>query len=331
VTERLRGVRVLVTGAGGFIGSHLVESLVATGAGVRALVHYNARNDWGHLEDLPDEMRGEIEIVTGDLRDPFLVERAVAGVEIVFHLGAVVPIPYSYVAPAHVVATNVTGTLNVLEAGRRHAISRLVHTSSSEVYGSARYTPIDERHPLHAQSPYAASKIAADKLVESYGHSFGVPAVTVRPFNAYGPRQSARAFVPSVLAQMLTGDVVRVGSLDPVRDMSYVSDTVEGFLRAARAPGIEGLTLNLGTGTGYAMRDLLDRARAIVGRACRVEVDPDRRRPEASEVVALVCDAALAKQTLEWEPRVTLDDGLRRTASWIEAHLGRFKPRLYNL
>lgn len=331
MTERLHGLRVLVTGAGGFIGSHLVESLVAKGARVRALVHYNSRNDWGLLEDVPDETRGAIEIVTGDLRDSFMVEHAVAGIEIIFHLGALVPIPYSYVAPAHVVATNVTGTLNVLEAGRRHGIARLVHTSTSEVYGSAQYTPIDERHPQHAQSPYAASKIAADKLVESYGDSFGLPAVTIRPFNVYGPRQSARAFVPAVLSQMLSGDIVRVGSLDPVRDMSYVSDTVEGFIRAASAPDVEGVTLNLGTGTGYTMRDLLDRALAVTERPCRVELAPERRRPEASEVAELVCDASLAKQALQWEPRVTLDDGLRRTAAWIEGHLSRFKPQLYNL
>src|SRR6266705_4948528 len=223
--------RVLVTGASGFIGSHVVERLVQVGAQVRAFVHYNSRNDWGLLELLPKETLEHIEVFPGDLTDAALVYKAVAGCQIVFHLGALIAIPYSYQAPQQFIDTNVKGTLNILQACLGQHVDKVIHTSTSETYGSALYTPIDEKHPLQAQSPYAASKIAADKLAESYWCSFGTPVVTVRPFNTYGPRQSARAFLPAVLAQALTLDVVRVGSLEPVRDMNYVQDTVDGFLR----------------------------------------------------------------------------------------------------
>ncbi|OGF16964.1 MAG: NAD-dependent dehydratase [Candidatus Eisenbacteria bacterium RBG_16_71_46] len=331
MSSELKDRSVLVTGAGGFIGSHLVDGLAARGARVRALVHYNSRNDWGLLEQMPEPLRARAEVVSGDIRDPFFVDRVVAGVEIVFHLAALIPIPYSYVAPAEFVDTNVRGTLNVLEAVRRHATARMLHTSTSETYGTARYTPIDEKHPLQAQSPYAASKIAADKLAESYGLSFGTPVVVVRPFNTYGPRQSARAFLPTVLAQALTGETVRVGSLDPVRDMNYVGDTVAGFLAAAVAPGIEGLTINLGSGRGVSMRELLDLALEVTGRTVRIETDDARIRPEKSEVMELVCDARLARERLGWTPRVGLEDGVRRTAEWIGRHLERYKPGVYNI
>ncbi len=321
----------MVTGAGGFIGSHLAEALLGCGANVRALVHYNSRNDWGKLERLPTEMRAEIQVVAGDIRDPFFLERLLADVEIVFHLAALAPIPYSTVAPAQYVETNVRGTLNVLEACRRHGVARLVHTSTSEVYGTALYTPIDEAHPLQAQSPYAASKIGADKLVEAYWRSFGVPVVTVRPFNAYGPRQSARAFVPSVIAQALTSDLVRVGSLDAIRDMNFVADTVAGFLAAATVPGIEGLTFNLGSGVGLTMRDLLERSLDAVGRPCDVEIDEARVRDPRYEVRELVADSTLASEKLDWRSEVNLDEGLKRTAAWIEEHLKEFKPSIYNL
>ena len=248
MSAEINGKSVLVTGAGGFIGSHLTEALVRAGARVRALVHYNSRSDWGHLESLDPRGREALEVMAGDLRDPFYVAEAAKGVEVIFHLGALIPIPYSYRAPQEYVDTNIRGTLNVLEAARRHGTSRVLHTSTSETYGTALYTPIDEKHPLQAQSPYSASKIGADKLAESYWCSFGTPVVTVRPFNTYGPRQSARAFLPTVLSQALTLDVVRVGSLEPVRDMNYVQDTVDGFLRSAAAPGIEGQVFNLGSG-----------------------------------------------------------------------------------
>jgi NAD dependent epimerase/dehydratase len=327
----LDGRRVVVTGAPGFIGSHLTEALVTAGARVRALARYNGGNHWGHLEELPASVLSQVEVVLGDVLDPFFVDRLIKDAEVVFHLAALIPIPYSYVAPAQFVQTNVMGTLYVLEAVRRHGVARLVHTSTSEVYGSARYTPIDERHPLQAQSPYAASKIGADALVQSYHRAFQVPAVTVRPFNTFGPRQSARAFVPSVVAQALSADVVRVGSLEPVRDMNYVEDTVAGFVRAATAPGVEGLALNLGSGRGVKMRELLDEILRLCERRVEVRVDEQRLRPAASEVAALVCDATLAREHLGWSSRVKLEDGLRRTVAWVAQHLSEYKPHVNNL
>jgi dTDP-glucose 4,6-dehydratase len=331
MSAELNGRSVLVTGAGGFIGSHLTEALVRSGARVRALVHYNSRNDWGHLERLDSPTRDAVEVVTGDLRDPFCVAEVAKDAEVIFHLASLIPIPYSYRAPQEYVETNVRGTLNVLEAARRHGTARVLHTSTSETYGTAVYTPIDEKHPLQGQSPYSASKIGADKLAESYWCSFGTPVVTVRPFNTYGPRQSARAFLPAVLSQALTRDVVRVGLLDPVRDMNYVDDTVDGFLRAASAHGVEGQVLNLGSGRGVTMRELLDLAIKATGRQVRVESDAGRVRPEKSEVMELICDASKARAALGWQPRVTLEEGVARTAAWIAEHLADYKPHLYNV
>lgn len=329
MADQLRNRRVLVTGAGGFIGSHLVASLVAAGAEVRALVQYNSRNHRGALEHLPE---GEsVEVRAGDIRDPFFVDAALERIEVVFHLAALVSVPYAYIAPAQFIATNVTGTLHVLEAARRHRVGRVLHISTSEVYGSARYTPIDEQHPLQAQSPYAASKIGAEKLAESYWHSYGTPVVVLRPFNTYGPRQSARAFLPGVLAQALSGDVVRVGSLEPVRDMNHVDDTVAGLVAAATAPDVDGLTINLGSGHAVRMEALLDIALRAVGRQVRVVVDPERRRPDGSEVRELVCDPARARATLGWQSRVRLEDGVRRTAEWIAEHLAEYAPQRYSV
>jgi NAD dependent epimerase/dehydratase len=327
----LAGKRVLVTGAGGFIGSYLVEALAAAGARTRALVHYNSRNDWGLLETLSRPVLESIEVWTGDVRDPFFVDRLCQGSEIVFHLAALVPIPYSYVAPAEFVQTNVQGTLNVLEAVRRHEVPRLIHTSTSETYGTAQYTPIDEKHPLQGQSPYSASKIGGDKMAESYWRSFGTPVVTLRPFNTFGPRQSARAFLPTVIAQMLTGDTVRVGALGPIRDMNFVTDTVAGFLRAAVAPGLEGLTLNVGSGRGVAMEELVRIAMKAAGKSPRLVTEPERVRPAQSEVMELVCDATLARKMMGWESLVGLEEGVRRTVDWMAEHLSRYKPHLYNV
>ena len=327
----LKGRTVLVTGAAGFIGSHLTEALARAGARVRALVHYNSRGDWGHLDRLDPALHQGIEVDAGDIRDPFYVAEAAKGAEVIFHLAALIPIPYSYRAPQEYLETNIRGTLNVLEAARRHGTPRVLHTSTSETYGTAQYTPIDEKHPLQGQSPYSASKIAADKLVESYFCSFSTPVVTLRPFNAYGPRQSARAFLPTVLTQALTGDVVRVGSLEPVRDMNYVEDTVDGFVRAASAPGIEGQVLNLGSGRGVSMRELLDLAIRATGRNVRIETEARRVRPEKSEVMELIADAGRARAALGWQPRVTLEQGVERTAAWIRDHLADYKPHLYNV
>ncbi|MEA3501683.1 MAG: SDR family NAD(P)-dependent oxidoreductase [Actinomycetota bacterium] len=327
----MQGKEALVTGAGGFIGSHLTEVLVDAGARVRALVHYNSRNDWAQLQHLPPDVIGAIDVRSGDIRDPFYVNRLVEGIDVVFHLAALIPIPYSYVAPSEFVDTNVKGTLNVLEAVRSHETPRLIHTSTSETYGTAVYTPINELHPLQGQSPYSASKIGADKLAESYWRSFETPVVTVRPFNTYGPRQSARAFLPSVLVQALTGDVVRVGSLDPVRDMNYVADTARGFLRAAVVPGIEGNTYNLGSGRGVTMQELLDTALTVTGTNPVVEIEADRRRPEKSEVMELICDASKAAAELDWSSRVPLEDGISRTADWMRENLHEFKPSIYNV
>jgi dTDP-glucose 4,6-dehydratase len=323
----LRKRRVLVTGAGGFIGSHLAAALVQAGADVRALVHYNSRSDWGALEQLAE--REAIDVRAGDIRDPFHVAELVAGIEIIFHLAALVAVPYAYIAPAQFIDTNVIGTLNMLEAARRQGVARVVHVSTSEVYGSARATPIDEQHPLQAQSPYAASKIAAEKLAESYAHSFATPVVILRPFNTYGARQSARAFLPSVLVQALTSDVVRVGSLHPVRDMNHVDDTVRGLLAAATAADVDGLTINLGSGRGVSMSTLLEMALRAAGRHTRVEIDPARHRPVASEVAELICDPSRARAKLGWQSRITLEEGVRRTAAWIAGHLGDYKPERY--
>ncbi len=329
MSHPLFGTPVLVTGAGGFIGSHLTEALVHAGAQVRALVHYNGRNDWAHLEQLGPDVTRALDVVAGDLRDPFLMQRVCAGREVIFHLAALIPIPYSYVAPSEYVSTNISGTLNVLEAARHHGVRRVLHTSTSETYGTACYTPIDERHPLQGQSPYSATKIGADKLAESYFRSFGTPVVTIRPFNTYGPRQSARAFLPTVLTQALSRDVIRVGSLDPVRDMNYVTDTVDGFVRAATAPELDGLTLNLGSGRGVTMGELLRLALAAVGRDVRVESEEARVRPERSEVMELIADATLARERLGWQPTVTLEDGVARTAAWIRGALSAYKSDRY--
>jgi NAD dependent epimerase/dehydratase len=322
---------VLVTGAGGFIASHLVEALVQAGARVRAFVRYNSRGDPGLLALLPPETYAKIEIVAGDLRDLPAVQGAVQGVTHVLHLGALIAIPYSYVHPAEVVATNVTGTLNVLLAGRDAGVERVVHTSTSEVYGTALQVPIDENHPLQGQSPYSASKIGADMLAESFYRSFDLPVVTLRPFNTYGPRQSARAVIPTIITQALTQEVVRLGNLDARRDLTYVSDTVAGFLRVAETPGVEGLTFNLGTGTEVRIGDLAQEILEITGRPVQVQVDETRLRPEKSEVQRLLADNSRARRRLGWQPQVTLREGLSRTIDWIASHLELYQPGRYQL
>jgi dTDP-glucose 4,6-dehydratase len=324
-----QGRTVLVTGAGGFIGSHLVERLLSEGAKVRAFVHYNSRNHWGHLEDLLPHQRQGIEIVSGDLRDAGRVDSAVIGCEVVFHLGALIAIPYSYVAPQDVVMTNVLGTLNVLESARRHGTKRLVHTSTSEVYGTAQYVPIDERHPLVGQSPYAASKIGADQIALGYQMSFDVPVAIARPFNTYGPRQSARAVIPAIIVQALTQKHVMLGATFPTRDLNFVADTVDGFLKIAETDAAVGQVINLGTGREVSVGDVAASIIRLVGRDIPVVFDANRIRPDASEVERLLADASKAKSLVGWEARHTLEEGLRTTIDWIRQHLDQYKPAMY--
>lgn len=324
-----QGKSVLVTGAGGFIGSHLTERLIREGARVRAFVRYNSRHDIGLLALLPAELLSEAEVIAGDLRDSEAVRQAVKGVEIVFHLGALIAIPYSYRHPREVVETNILGTLNVLMAAMELGIQRIVHTSSSEVYGTAQYVPIDEKHPLQGQSPYSASKIGADKIAESFFRSFGVPVAILRPFNTYGPRQSARAVIPTIIAQALTLDRIRLGALDPERDFTFVEDTVEGFLRMGLAEGVEGQEMNLGTGTCLSIGDLAHKILRLVGRDLPIVCEEERLRPPQSEVLRLHADARRARQMLGWQPRVSLDEGLERTIAWIRDHLELYRPEVY--
>jgi NAD dependent epimerase/dehydratase len=327
----LAGKRVLVTGASGFIGSHVVEALLASDADVRACVHYNSRNDWGQLDDLPPDVRSAIEVIPGAIQDPFSVRSAVRGCEIVLHLAALIGIPYSYIAPQSYVETNVTGTLNILEACRAESVERIVHTSTSETYGTAQYTPIDERHPLQGQSPYSASKIGADKMAESYWRSFELPVVTLRPFNTFGPRQSLRAVIPTIMSQALSGEVIRLGSRSPVRDFTYVQDTARAFLAAATADQAVGEVLNAGNGKGITIGDLADLILEIAGSSAEIRVDDSRVRPEASEVLELVADASRIRELTGWAPEVSLRDGLERVAAWVQGNLTRLKPSIYNV
>ncbi|OGV74898.1 MAG: NAD-dependent dehydratase [Lentisphaerae bacterium RIFOXYB12_FULL_65_16] len=318
------GRQVLVTGGGGFIGSHLTERLAASGARVRALVHYSALGGSGWLRGSP--CAKDIEIVAGDITDSESVTAAVRGVEVVFHLAALIAIPYSYRAPRSYVNTNVLGTLNVLTAARDLGVSRVVHTSTSEVYGTARYVPIDEKHPLQAQSPYAASKIGADKLAESFHLSFGVPVVTVRPFNTFGPRQSRRAVLPTIITQCLQGSTVRLGSLTPTRDLNFVDNTVAGFIAAGATPDVAGRTVNLGSGREISIGDLARLIARLLNKDITIECEAQRVRPEASEVERLLADNTLARTLLGWTPQVSLEDGLQRTIAWFQDHAATDRP-----
>jgi NAD dependent epimerase/dehydratase len=311
----------LVTGAGGFIGSHLVELLIRDGWHVKALVHYNGRSRCGWLDEMSLQRLPGLEIIAGDVTDPFQMAAAVAGCAVVFHLAALIGIPYSYMAPASYVQTNMVGTLNLLEASRQAKVSRFVHTSTSETYGTAQYTPMDEQHPLQAQSPYAASKIGADKLVESYVKSFDLPAIIVRPFNTYGPRQSARAIIPTIITQALQGNTVRLGSLTPVRDLTYAPDTAAGFLAAAGAPAeFNGRVINLGTGVAVSIGKLAELIFGILGGDYQVITEATRLRPSSSEVMELISNNQQARQNLGWQPCVPLEEGLRQTIQWLRHH-----------
>jgi len=318
---------VLVTGAGGFIGSHLTEALVERGAKVRALVHYNALGLWGWLDHSP--YKDQIEVVAGDIADAGSVRQAMTGREVVFHLGALIAIPYSYVAPNSYVRANIEGTLNVLQAARELGTRRIVHTSTSETYGTARYVPIDENHPLQGQSPYSATKIGADKLAESFHLSFRVPVVTVRPFNTFGPRQSARAVIPTIITQCLAGEAVKLGSLSPTRDLNYVGNTVEGFIKAAESEAAIGRTVNLGSGREISIGDLAQLIARLIGHDIQIISDEQRVRPPGSEVERLLADNRLAAELLGWTPEVSLEDGLTRTIEWMKQHVERYRTGVY--
>lgn len=323
------GRRVLVTGAGGFIASHLIERLVRRGDEVRALVHYNSANHWFNLEQVETECLRAVDVVTGDVTDVESVDRAVRGCDVVFHLAALIGIPYSYQAPRSYINVNVLGTATVAQACLNASVSRLVHVSTSEAYGSAQYVPIDERHPLNAQSPYSATKIAADKLVESYWHSFGLPACIVRPFNTYGPRQSTRAIVPTIITQALAGDEIVLGSTTPVRDLTYVTDTADGLIAGADAADAVGQTVNLGSGSGVSIGELVEMVGRQLGRRLHVRSDMRRVRPAGSEVDRLISDNSKAAAVLGWRPRVSLQAGLERTIEYLERSLSNYKVEDY--
>ena len=311
------GRRVLVTGGMGFIGSHLVEALATSGASVRVLGRYNSTASIGHLAELDPALLSRVEITHGDVVDRGSVDEAVRDVDTVFHLAALIGIPYSYVAPAQYVSTNVVGTMNVLDAVRRHGVRRLVHTSTSETFGSARYVPMDESHPLNAQSPYAATKVAADQLCLSYYASFETPVVVLRPFNTFGPRQSLRAIVPTVISQLLRGPRIAVGNTDTIRDMNPVWNTVEGFLRAAATQGVEGQTFVVGSGDAYSILDIIDAVASQIGVEPDIVIESSRVRPRHSEVDRLVCNFSRAADVLGYQPHVSFDEGLAATVEWM--------------
>jgi NAD dependent epimerase/dehydratase len=319
--------RVVVTGAGGFIGSHLAERLVQAGAQVRALVHYNALGNWCWLDKSP--LVSQMDVHAGDLTDRDSVRRAVKDREIIFHLGALIAIPYSYQVPASYLRTNTEGTLNILQCARDEGVEKVVHTSTSEVYGSARYVPIDEAHPLQGQSPYAASKIGADKMAEAFHLSFKVPVVTVRPFNTFGPRQSARAVIPAIITQCLDGETIKLGHLHPTRDLNYVANTVEGFLLAASTPAAVGRTINLGSGMEISIVDLANLIAKMIGRTFKIISEDQRFRPPGSEVERLLANNFLAQSLLGWKPKINLEEGLERTIAWIKEHRDVYRLGTY--
>lgn len=323
-------MKILVTGASGFIGSHVTELLLKEGYSVRALAHYNGRGDWGHLQNIQEKLQRNLDVKLGDVTDPYMVRDLVEGCDVVLHLAALIGIPYSYIAPASYVATNISGTLNILEACREAKTSRVVVTSTSEVYGTACYTPIDEDHPLQGQSPYSASKIAADKLAESFFRSFDLPVVILRPFNTYGPRQSARAIIPTVLTQAIDGArEIELGNILPKRDLTFVEDTARAFLLAATAKGVEGETIHLGQGTALSVGELANLCLMCVSSRAKIVSVEHRQRPDKSEVDLLLCNPTKAVNLLGWKPEVSLENGLRRTADYLREHLGEYRVRDY--
>ncbi len=325
-----RGKKVLVTGAGGFIGSHLTEELVKAGAEVTALVHYNSNSHISNLRFLERNLLSSFRIVFGDIQDGFLMNQLSDGKDIVFHLAALIGIPYSYLAPAAYVSTNITGTLNMLEAARSHKVGKLLVTSTSETYGTALYAPIDEKHPLQGQSPYSATKIGGDKISESYYLSFGLPVCIFRPFNTFGPRQSTRAVIPTIISQVLSNSTeIRLGSLDPVRDMLYVKDTARGYMMAALADNTSGEVVSVGTGRGVTIGEIVDMVQIICGTNKPIIEENQRIRPEKSEVMKLICDYSKANSLFGWEPQFSLEEGLTNAIEFMRINKPEIDPSVY--
>lgn len=328
----IKGRRVLVTGSEGFIGSHLTERLVELGAEVTALVQYNSFNNWGWIDTFDKNIKDSINVVTGDIREYDGMKRIIKGQDVVFHLAALIAIPYSYLSPMAYVRTNVEGTTNVLEACREYGVQKIVHTSTSETYGTARYVPIDEKHPIQGQSPYSASKIGADKITESFYRSFDLPVATIRPFNTYGPRQSARAVIPTIISQILAGKKkIKLGSLTPTRDFNYVKDTAEAFIKIAESDKTIGQVLNAGSNHEISIGDLAEKIAYIIGEKVEIVCDDERLRPEKSEVNRLWADNTRIRELTDWSPEYTLDAGLKETINWIKGNMRYFKTDIYNV
>ena len=323
-------MKALITGAGGFIGSHLCEALIEKGYKVKAFVRYNSRNLWGWLESSP--YKEEMEVISGDIRDYDSVKDAMKGIDIVFHLAALIGIPYSYISPLAYIKTNVQGTYNILQAAKEFEIQKLIHTSTSEVYGTARFVPITEEHPINPQSPYSATKAAADYLALSFHRSFGLPVTIIRPFNTYGPRQSARAVIPTIITQILSGKrKIKLGSLHPTRDLTYVKDTVEGFIKVAESGKSTGKIINIGSNFEISVGNVAKLIANLMNAEIELEKERQRERPKKSEVERLWADNSKAKELLGWSPRYTLEEGLKETIKWFKTNLHLYKPGIYNV
>ncbi len=327
----LNGKKILVTGAGGFIGSHLCARLIKLGAKVTALTHYNSRSSYANLDFLKNEEIESLNIIKGNIEDPYFIDHASENIEIIFHLAALIGIPYSYVSPLSYVKTNIEGTINLLEVSKKRNI-KMIHTSTSECYGTAIYTPIDESHPLQGQSPYSASKISADKIIESYHNSFGTNTITIRPFNVFGPGQSARAIIPTIISQLIQSNNIEVGSTSPIRDFTYVDDTVNAFIQAAQHENISGNLINIGNGKGISIKDLIYKCAEILKiKNININVSNERNRPEKSEVFNLICDNTAAQEKISWSPSVSLTEGLERTIIFIKKHQDFYKIGKYEI
>jgi NAD dependent epimerase/dehydratase len=328
---KVNGRKVLVTGAGGFVGSHLVEALVQNGARLKAFVHYNSRNDWGMLELADKKTLDQVEVVSGDIRDSDGARQMMKDQEIVFHLAALIGIPYSYLNPLDVADTNIQGTLNLILAAKEFGVEKFVHTSTSEVYGTAQHVPMDENHPVNPQSPYAATKASADQLALSFYYTYGLPLGIIRPFNVYGPRQSARSVVSSIIMQALTKDEIRIGTLSTSRDLTYVTDSVKGFVQFAECDEVVGQVVNLGSENEISVANLIESVGKNLGKRLKTVQENERIRPEKSEVERLVSSSEKAKKLFGWKPQVDIEEGIQRTISWIKGNIDLYKKEIYNI